>query len=179
MSCFNIFKCFSECCSARPAWARGAPSSPRPRPPPWPVSSEWPIRGRHCDRDSQSERAIFRETPEPSNSSNNGAKLTTTVTNGNNSTGKLSSSHTETAVWENFVTLSQTLNVAWEKGLSEIMSNYQAFSEDLKKNFWVTESICSPCLLKKDKSDVNSMQKQFIILYCLIFCRVRTEYQCP
>merc|ERR1719438_398443 len=40
-----------------------------------------------------------QETPEPSNSSNsNGAKLTTTVTNGNNSTGKLSSSHTETAV---------------------------------------------------------------------------------
>jgi len=36
-----------------------------------------------------------QETPEPSS---NGAKLTTTVTNGNNSTGKLSSSHTETAV---------------------------------------------------------------------------------
>merc|ERR1712110_1121197 len=42
-----------------------------------------------------------QETPEPSNNTNNsnsGAKLTTTVTNGNNSTGKLSSSHTETAV---------------------------------------------------------------------------------
>ena len=50
--------------------------------------------------DSQSEPVIFRETPEPSNNTNNssGAKLTTTVTNGNNSTGKLSSSHTETAV---------------------------------------------------------------------------------
>lgn len=40
-----------------------------------------------------------QETPEPSNNTNSsGAKLTTTVTNGNNSTGKLSSSHTETAV---------------------------------------------------------------------------------
>lgn len=39
---------FSACSSVRPAWARGAPSSPRLRPPPWPVSSEWPIRGQHC-----------------------------------------------------------------------------------------------------------------------------------
>merc|ERR1711971_718062 len=38
-----------------------------------------------------------QKTPEPTNNTNSGAKLTTTVTNGNNSTGKLSSSHTETA----------------------------------------------------------------------------------
>ena len=74
-----------------------------------------PDRGAHRDKcpvsdqseagivpDSQSGLCIFRETPEPSNNTKNGsssgAKLTTTVTNGNNSTGQLSSSHTETAV---------------------------------------------------------------------------------